>query len=228
VKAPNMDDDLPADDDVLAILLGGRGTPALGVIPTPTEVVVPAQKWKRAPKPALRKRKPVLDMAIAVPGDVMREQLANTDNIRRVRKKAPCTRHELWEVQKQSLGHQMFCEPSLPGVCPELHELYERMLVSGEIALPSADSAHARTPESEKVPQTPQIDSLPKDPKEEEPKHEVREEETREDEPEDERRAIEPEPQPDAQEVAHVQASLDPDGGEFVCCSLLWLLIKQS
>ncbi|KAH8933626.1 hypothetical protein BDL97_18G039900 [Sphagnum fallax] len=213
VKAPNMDDDLPADDDVLAILLGGRGTPALGVIPTPTEVVVPAQKWKRAPKPALRKRKPVLDMAIAVPGDVMREQLANTDNIRRVRKKAPCTRHELWEVQKQSLGYQMFCEPSLPGVCPELHELYERMLVSGEIALPSADSAHARTPESEKVPQTPQIDSLPKDPKEEEPKHEGREEETREDEPEDERRAIEPEPQPDAQEVAHVQASLDPDGG---------------
>ncbi|CAK9212386.1 unnamed protein product [Sphagnum troendelagicum] len=211
VKAPNMDDDLPADDDVLAILLGGRGTPALGVIPTPTEVVVPAQKWKRAPKPALRKRKPVLDMAIAVPGDVMREQLANTDNIRRVRKKAPCTRHELWEVQKQSLGHQMFCEPSLPGVCAELHELYERMLVSGEIALPSADSAHARTPESEKVPQTPQIDSLPKDPKEEEPKHEGREEETREDEPEDERRAIEPEPQPDAQEVAHVQASLDPD-----------------
>ncbi|CAK9266030.1 unnamed protein product [Sphagnum jensenii] len=184
----------------------------LGVIPTPTEVVVPAQKWKRAPKPALRKRKPVLDMAIAVPGDVMREQLANTDNIRRVRKKAPCTRHELWEVQKQSLGHQMFCEPSLPGVCAELHELYERMLVSGEIALPSADSAHARTPESEKVPQTPQIDSLPKDPKEEEPKHEGREEETREDEPEDERRAIEPEPQPDAQEVAHVQASLDPDG----------------
>ncbi|CAM6040032.1 unnamed protein product [Sphagnum compactum] len=212
VKAPNMDDDLPADDDVLAILLGGRGTPALGVIPTPTELVVPAQKWKRAPKPALRKRKPVLDMAIAVPGDVMREQLANTDNIRRVRKKAPCTRLELWEVQKQSLGYQMFCEPSLPGVCAELHELYERMLVSGETALPSADSAHVRTPESEKVPQTPQIDSLPKDPKEEEPKHEGREEETKEDEPEDERRAIEPEPQPDAQEVAHVQASLDPDG----------------
>ncbi|KAH9533803.1 hypothetical protein CY35_18G071700 [Sphagnum magellanicum] len=214
VKAPNMDDDLPADDDVLAILLGGRGTPALGVIPTPTEVVVPAQKWKRAPKPALRKRKPVLDMAIAVPGDVMREQLANTDNIRRVRKKAPCTRRELWEVQKQSLGYQMFCEPSLPGVCAELHELYERMLVSGETALPSADSAHVRTPESEKVPQTPQIDSLPKDPKEEEPKHEGREEETKEDEPEDERRAIEPETQRDAQEVAHLQASLDPDGGE--------------
>jgi hypothetical protein len=50
-------------------MTGGRGTPALGVIPTPTEVVVSAQKWKRAPKPALRKRKPVLDMAIAVPGE---------------------------------------------------------------------------------------------------------------------------------------------------------------
>jgi cohesin complex subunit SCC1 len=46
---------------------------------------------------------------------VMREQLANTDNIRRVRKKAPCTRRELWEVQKQSVAQQMFCEPSLPG-----------------------------------------------------------------------------------------------------------------
>ncbi|CAM6028317.1 unnamed protein product [Sphagnum balticum] len=216
VKAPNMDDDLPADNDVLAILLGGRGTPALRVIPTPTEVVAPAPKWKRGPKPAVRKRKPVLDMAIAVPGDVMREQLANTDNIRRVRKKAPCTRRELWEVQKQSLAQQMFCEPSLPGMCTELHRLYERMLVIGEAALPSAGPAHERTPETEKLAQTPQIDGPPEDPKEEEPKDEDGKEETKEDEPKDEGRTLEPEPQSHTQEVPDEQANVLPDRGKDV------------
>ncbi|CAK9872915.1 unnamed protein product [Sphagnum jensenii] len=211
VKAPKMDEDLPADNDVLAILLGGRGTPALRVIPTPTEVVAPAPKWKRGPKPAVRKRKPVLDMAIAVPGDVMREQLANTDNIRRVRKKAPCTRRELWEVQKQSVAQQMFCEPSLPGMCTELHRLYERMLVIGEAALPSAGPARERTPETEKLAQTPQIDAPPEDRKEEEPKDEDGKEETKEDEPKDEGRTLEPEPQSHTQEVPDEQPNVVPD-----------------
>ncbi|CAK9219902.1 unnamed protein product [Sphagnum troendelagicum] len=213
VKAPKMDDDLPADNDVLAILLGGRGTPALRVIPTPTEVVAPAPKWKRGPKPAVRKRKPVLDMAIAVPGDVMREQLANTDNIRRVRKKAPCTRRELWEVQKQSVAQQIFCEPSLPGMCTELHRLYERMLVIGEAALPSAGPACERTPETEKLAQTPQIDAPPEDPKEEEPKDEDGKEETKEDEPKDEGRTLEPGPQSHTQEVPDEQPNVVPDRG---------------
>ncbi|CAK9221275.1 unnamed protein product [Sphagnum troendelagicum] len=167
--------------------------------------------WKRGPKPAVRKRKPVLDMAIAVPGDVMREQLANTDNIRRVRKKAPCTRRELWEVQKQSVAQQMFCEPSLPGMCTELHRLYERMLVIGEAALPSAGPARERTPETEKLAQTPQIDAPPEDPKEEEPKDEDGKEETKEDEPKDEGRTLEPEPQSHTQEVPDEQPNVVPD-----------------
>ncbi|CAK9270162.1 unnamed protein product [Sphagnum jensenii] len=171
--------------------------------------------WKRGPKPAVRKRKPVLDMAIAVPGDVMREQLANTDNIRRVRKKAPCTRRELWEVQKQSVAQQMFCEPSLPGMCTELHRLYERMLVIGEAALPSAGPARERTPETEKLAQTPQIDAPPEDPKEEEPKDEDGKEETKEDEPKDEGRTLEPEPQSHTQEVPDEQPNVVPDRGEM-------------
>jgi hypothetical protein len=205
-------------------MTGGRGTPALRVIPTPTEVVAPAPKWKRGPKPAVRKRKPVLDMAIAVPGDVMREQLANTDNIRRVRKKAPCTRRELWEVQKQSVAQQMFCEPSLPGMCTELHRLYERMLVIGEAALPSAGPARERTPETEKLAQTPQIDGPPEDPKEEEPKDEDGKEETKEDEPKDEGRTLEPEPQSHTQEVPDEQANVVPDRGELVSHSELFFI----
>lgn len=53
----------------------------------------------------------------AVLCSVMREQLANTDDIRRVRKKAPCTQRELWAVQRQSLGPQVFSEPSIAGEC---------------------------------------------------------------------------------------------------------------
>ena len=53
----------------------------------------------------------------AVLCSVMREQLANTDDIRRVRKKAPCTQRELWVVQRQSLGPQVFSEPSIAGKC---------------------------------------------------------------------------------------------------------------
>lgn len=53
----------------------------------------------------------------AVLCSVMREQLANTDDIRRVRKKAPCTQRELWAVQRHSLGPQIFSEPSIAGEC---------------------------------------------------------------------------------------------------------------
>ncbi|OAE28424.1 hypothetical protein AXG93_115s1130 [Marchantia polymorpha subsp. ruderalis] len=142
-------DALPGDDDVLASLLG-RGTPALKLIPTPSETVaVPKPRRKQGQ----RKRKIVMDMTTILPADVMREQLMNTDDIRRVRRKAPCTRQELWSVQKDTLGQQIFCEHSVPGLCGDLRILFQRVYVAGEADLPLADDGQAEPSVSEAAPE---------------------------------------------------------------------------
>ncbi len=109
-------------------------------------------------------------------------------------------------------------------MCTELHRLYERMLVIGEAALPSAGPARERTPETEKLAQTPQIDGPPEDPKEVEPKDEDGKEETKEDEPKDEGRTLDPESQSHTQEVPDEQANVVPDRGELVSHSELFFI----
>lgn len=39
----------------------------------------------------------------------------NTEDIRRMRKKAPCTRPEIWMIQKSSLEDEIFNEPMMTG-----------------------------------------------------------------------------------------------------------------
>lgn len=46
---------------------------------------------------------------------MIRQQLTNTEDIRRLRKKAPCTRPEISMIQKQSLEDDMFSEPIFTG-----------------------------------------------------------------------------------------------------------------
>ena len=41
----------------------------------------------------------------------IRQQLINTEDIRRIRKKAPCTRSEIWMIEKGSLEDDIFHEP---------------------------------------------------------------------------------------------------------------------
>lgn len=45
----------------------------------------------------------------------IRQQLTNTEDIRRVRKKAPCTRPEISMIQKQYLEDEIFLEPLFTG-----------------------------------------------------------------------------------------------------------------
>ena len=47
----------------------------------------------------------------------IRQQLTNTEDIRRMRKKAPCTRTEILMIQRQSLDEEIFNEPVLTGEC---------------------------------------------------------------------------------------------------------------
>ncbi|XP_024378145.1 sister chromatid cohesion 1 protein 4 [Physcomitrium patens] len=153
-RRPSLD--LPRDDDVLATLLGARATPSLRVMATPSEEA-PARRVRRGPKAVGKKRKLVLDAATVLHGDVMRQQLANSSDIRRVRKIAPCTRSELWIVHRQTIGQQIFSEPSVPGVSNALRVLYDRVLVTGAADLPSAGREREVTPEAnrEDVPATP-------------------------------------------------------------------------
>ena len=46
----------------------------------------------------------------------IRQQLTNTEDIRRVRKKAPCTHLEVWVLQKQFLEDELFSEPVFTGI----------------------------------------------------------------------------------------------------------------
>ncbi|CAM6102874.1 unnamed protein product [Calypogeia fissa] len=155
---PISSDELPGDDDVLATLLG-RGTPALKVLQTPVETVA-AKPRKRQ---NLRKRKIVVDTITILGAEVMKQQLMNTDDIRRIRRKAPCTRQELWSVQKDALNHQIFNEQSVPGLCGELRGLFEQVYVVGEAKLPLAEVAEAVEAEvvaSEEIPGAPVVEDL--------------------------------------------------------------------
>ncbi|XP_073390608.1 sister chromatid cohesion 1 protein 4 isoform X2 [Physcomitrium patens] len=144
-RRPSLE--LPGDEDVLATFLGARATPSLRVMATPSEEA-PARRVRRGPKAVGKKRKLVLDAATVLHGDVMRQQLANSSDIRRVRKKAPCTRSELWIVHRQTIGQQIFSEPSVPGVSDALRVLYDRVLVTGAADLPSAGREREVTPEA--------------------------------------------------------------------------------
>lgn len=117
-------DYIPHDDDVLASILGR--TPAFKIKPTPAETVA-AKRPRHTPRATPLKRKALIDVSTVLHSDVIRQQLGNTEDIRRVRKKAPCTSREIWMIRKESQAQQIFFEPSIPGLCTELHDLYSQV-----------------------------------------------------------------------------------------------------
>jgi cohesin complex subunit SCC1 len=56
----------------------------------------------------------------------IRQQLISTEDIRRIRKKAPCTRSEIWMIEKGSLEDDIFHEPIFSCMCKELNDLQYR------------------------------------------------------------------------------------------------------
>lgn len=124
-------DSLPADDDVLASILGRRSKP-FKVVSTPKAPKEPktnvAKRPKRAPRVTPKKRKIDFDTVAVLHGDVIRQQLANAEDIRRERRKAPCTRREVWGFIRETEGQENFDEPTLPELSPDLHDLYHDVL----------------------------------------------------------------------------------------------------
>ncbi|XP_062005497.1 sister chromatid cohesion 1 protein 4 isoform X2 [Rosa rugosa] len=118
-------DSIPDDDDLLSSILVGRKSSVLKLKPTPP---VPEMKTAKRSRTAVRgtasKRKVLMDDTMVLHGDTIRQQLTNTEDIRRVRKKAPCTRPEISMIQRQNLEDEIFIEPIVTGMSGELTFLH--------------------------------------------------------------------------------------------------------
>ncbi|KAJ1703742.1 hypothetical protein LUZ63_003521 [Rhynchospora breviuscula] len=123
VKKSN-NDFLPLDNDLLASILAGKRTPGLRLGPTPNNSSLKRQKM--TPKTGTNKRKVQLDDAMVLHADVIRQQLISTEDICRMRKKAPCTRAEIWIIEKGPLEDEIFSETLFSGATEELSELQRR------------------------------------------------------------------------------------------------------
>ncbi|XP_047968637.1 sister chromatid cohesion 1 protein 4-like [Salvia hispanica] len=125
---------VPDDDDLLSSILVGRNTSMLRVKPTPPPSEVTSMKRHRAaPRSGGPKRKVLMDETMVLHGDAIRQQLTNTEDIRRVRKKAPCTRSEISMIQKQHMVDETFLEPVFADMSVELASLHNRVYDLGQI-----------------------------------------------------------------------------------------------
>ncbi|CAA3019601.1 sister chromatid cohesion 1 4-like isoform X1 [Olea europaea subsp. europaea] len=120
VRAKRTAESVPDDDDLLSSILVGKSS-VLKMKPTPP--LPELKSLKRAhftPRTAAPKRKILMDNLMVLHGNVIRQQLTKTEDIRRVRKKAPCTSTEISMIQKQQLEEEIFLEPIFTGTSMEL------------------------------------------------------------------------------------------------------------
>ncbi|KAG9137024.1 hypothetical protein Leryth_013865 [Lithospermum erythrorhizon] len=135
---------VPDDDDLLSSILAGRKTSVLNLRPTPSSREITSVKRRRsAPHSGTTKRKVLVDDSMVLHGDTIRRQLMNTEDIRRVRKKAPCTRHEIVMIQKQFLEDEIFIEPICTGLAVELTSLHNQTRDLGGIVISVNDVDYA-------------------------------------------------------------------------------------
>ncbi|KZV37309.1 sister chromatid cohesion 1 protein 4 [Dorcoceras hygrometricum] len=127
VRVKRTAESVPDDDDLLSSILAGRRTSVMKVKPTPPFHEVTSMKRNRsAPRSGPPKRKVLMDDTMVLHGDTIRQQLTNAEDIRRVRKKAPCTRPEISMIQKQFLEDEIFRDAILTGLSIELATLYSQ------------------------------------------------------------------------------------------------------
>ncbi|CAJ2645594.1 unnamed protein product [Trifolium pratense] len=112
---------IPDDDDLLSSILAGRNSSALKVKPTPAAPRIPSTKrFRSTPHTSTIKRKVLMDDMMVLHGDTIRQQLTSTEDIRRIRKKAPCTRDEILMIQRQFLEDKIFHQPIFTDVSADL------------------------------------------------------------------------------------------------------------
>ncbi|XP_038984145.1 sister chromatid cohesion 1 protein 4-like isoform X2 [Phoenix dactylifera] len=120
-------DFVPDDDDLLASILVGKRTPVLRIGPTPPPTKAASLKRPRVTtRLGTPKRKVLLDDTTVLHADAIRQQLINTEDIRRMRKKAPCTRPDIWIIEKSLLEDEVFNESIITGASVKLNSLHSR------------------------------------------------------------------------------------------------------
>ncbi|XP_042489817.1 uncharacterized protein LOC122069793 isoform X2 [Macadamia integrifolia] len=109
-------DSIPDDNDLLSSILVGRRSSALKVRPTPPPEVPSSKRLRVGTRVHASKRKVLVDDTMVLHGDTIRQQLTNTEDIRRIQRKAPCTRPEIWMIEKQLHENEIFNEPIFTGI----------------------------------------------------------------------------------------------------------------
>ncbi|XP_010453785.1 PREDICTED: sister chromatid cohesion 1 protein 4 [Camelina sativa] len=123
IQSKRTADSVPDDDDLLSSILVGKSS-FLKMRPTPVLEAVSTKRLRSALRSTTTKRKVLMDDPMVLHGDIIRQQLTNTEDIRRVRKKAPCTIPEIVMLQRQALEDGLLKEPIFTGMSVELVSLH--------------------------------------------------------------------------------------------------------
>ncbi|TYH07893.1 hypothetical protein ES288_A08G271000v1 [Gossypium darwinii] len=134
---------VPDDDDLLSSILVGRKSSVFKMKPTPQFEVASRKRTRSAAKPSATKRKVLMDDTMVLHGDTIRQQLVNTEDIRRIRKKAPCTRSEISLIQRRFLEDEIFSESVLTGMSGDLTRLHSEQYDLSSIRISEGDQNHA-------------------------------------------------------------------------------------
>ncbi|XP_028120717.1 sister chromatid cohesion 1 protein 4 isoform X2 [Camellia sinensis] len=130
---------VPDDNDLLSSILVGRRSSVLKMKPTPPPAMTCMKRPRITPRVYASKRKLLMDDTMVLHGDVIRQQLTSTEDIRRIRKKAPCTHPEIWMIQKGFLEDEIFSEPIFTGLSTELALLNSQTYDLSEIRVTQND-----------------------------------------------------------------------------------------
>ncbi|KAL1542569.1 sister chromatid cohesion 1 protein 4-like isoform X1 [Salvia divinorum] len=117
---------VPDDDDLLSsILVGKSSVLKVKATPRPSEAAS-IKRTRSTQRTSAPKRKVSMDDTMVLHGDMIRLQLTHSEDIRRVRKKAPCTQSEISLIQKKYLEDDCFLGPLFTGISIELVSLHSR------------------------------------------------------------------------------------------------------
>ncbi|XVF30224.1 hypothetical protein REPUB_Repub16aG0039100 [Reevesia pubescens] len=133
---------VPDDDDLLSSILVGRSS-VFKMKPTPPLEVASMKRARSASRPNATRRKVLMDDTMVLHGDTIRQQLVNAEDIRRIRKKAPCTRHEISLIQRRFLEDEIFSEAIFTGMSSDLACLHSETYDLSGIRISEGDENHA-------------------------------------------------------------------------------------
>ncbi|KAK4707838.1 hypothetical protein R3W88_028763 [Solanum pinnatisectum] len=154
---------IPDDDDLLSSILVGRRSSALKLkaTPRPSEITS-SKRAQSAARMSASKRKVLMDDIMVLHGDMIRQQLIHAEDIRRLRKKAPCTHAEISAIQKQLLEDEIFRAAVLTGLSVELASLHKQAFDLSTVKVSSSSDvscSHAEMAvEPQEQPQQPSVE----------------------------------------------------------------------